>query len=231
MAQQIWRTSFGLDASVFIDGSVRDYTKSVKIGYTGNMIDVYSKFDDLSAHMTEGKDYRIVTEKRNSPYVIMAMHGGSIEPFTSEIATAIAGEEYALYVFEGIRERRNLELHIASEYFDEPQAKDMVRVADVVVSIHGQHDTENESVMVGGLNKGLAEKIRARLTEVDMPIRPFDARFVPDSPQNICNQGMSGGGVEIVISRKLRDSLRDDTGLYRLFINAIRHAIAAHQSE
>lgn len=193
------------------------------------MIDTYSKFDDLAAHAVEGKDYRITTKKKGDPYVIMAIHGGLIEPFTSDMAIAIAGEEYGLYLFEGIREQRNAELHIASGYFDEPQAKDMVRTADVVISIHGYRDKENEWVMVGGLHEGLVEMIRTHLSEIDLPPQPFDGRSAPESPQNICNQGMSGGGVEIAISKKLRDSLRDDPGLYRLFINAIRHAIAAYK--
>ena len=195
------------------------------------MIDIYLKFDDLAVRMVEGKDYRITIKKKSGPYVIMAIHGGLIEPFTSDIAAAIAGEEYGLYLFEGIRERKNLELHIASEYFDEPQAKDMIRVADTVISIHGYRDKATEGVMVGGLHEHLAEKIRTHLSEVDMPLRPFGIRSVAESPQNICNQGMSGGGVEIAVSRKLRDSLRDDAGLYRLFINAIRHAIAEHANE
>lgn len=195
------------------------------------MIDVYLKFDDLAAHMVEGKDYRVVVKKRNSPYLIMAIHGGSIEPFTSDIAMAIAGEEYGLYLFEGTRERGNLELHIASEYFDELQAKEMLRVADVAISIHGHHDTENEFVMVGGICDGLAEKMRARLSEIDIAVRPFDGRLAPKSPQNVCNKGISGGGVELVVSRKLRDALREDAGLCRLFVNAIRHAIAAYKKD
>ena len=200
-------------------------------GYTVVMIDVYSKFDDLSARMVEGKDYRIVAQKRNSPYLIMAIHGGLIEPFTSDIATALAGEEYDLYVFEGMRKERNGELHIASEYFDEPQAKDMIRVAETVVCIHGHHDAEHEFVMIGGLDERLAEKMRTHLSEIDIVTRAFDGRLVPESRNNICNQGMSGGGIEIMISRKLRDALREDAGLYRLFINAMKHAIAAHKND
>lgn len=195
------------------------------------MIDVYATFDALAARAIEGTDYRITTKKTNAPYLIMAIHGGRIESFTSDIATSIAGEEYSLYMFEGIKEKENGELHITNEYFDEPRAKDMIRSADVVVAIHGHRDTESEFAMVGGLCEELAEMIRTRLSEVDVSIRQFESRLHPESIRNICNQGMSGGGVEIMVSGKLRDSLREDAGLCRLFINAVRHAIAAYRPE
>ncbi|EKD23822.1 MAG: hypothetical protein ACD_81C00176G0003 [uncultured bacterium] len=192
------------------------------------MIDTYRAFEDLAAHMQEGQDYRIVTKKRNSPYLIAGIHGGRIEPFTSNIAESIAGEEYDVYLFEGIREKDNAQLHITSAYFNEPQALDMVRVAEIVIAIHGKHDTEDEFVMVGGLCEKLVQQIQEQLRAVDITIKPFDERMHPESFENICNRGMSGGGVELEISRKLRDALQEDEGLYRLFINAIRRAIAGY---
>ena len=193
------------------------------------MIDTYKTFADLAARVTEGNDFRIVTRKMNTPYLIVAIHGGNIEPFTSEIADGIAGEDHAFYSFEGVRPERNSELHIGSEYFDESSAMDMVRNADVIVSIHGQRDTENEFVMLGGLCEGLKELIKKKLQEVDIAIWPIDLRVRPNSTENICNRGMSGGGVELEISRKLRDALREDAGLHRLFVRAVRDAIAAYR--
>lgn len=192
------------------------------------MIDRFAKFEDLTGYMQEGKDFRIVMKKRSSPYLIAAIHGGGIEPFTSNIAEAIAGEEYSLYLFEGIGEKGGSQLHITSSYFDEPQALEMVHSADIVITIHGQQDTEHEFVMVGGLCAGLVSKILEHLREVDIATRLFEQRMHPDDPDNICNRGLSGEGVEIEISRKLREALQDDEGLYRLFIQAIRKAIAAH---
>jgi phage replication-related protein YjqB (UPF0714/DUF867 family) len=51
---------------------------------------------------------------------IIAPHGGKIEPGTSEIAAAIAGDDYSLYRFQGLRDRPREELHITSAKFDEP---------------------------------------------------------------------------------------------------------------
>lgn len=198
-------------------------------GYNNrDMIDTYRNFEDLAAHTTEGVDYRISARKVDDHYLIMAIHGGNIEPFTSEIALAMAGDDHSLYLFEGIKEKGNAGLHITSEYFNEPRAKDMARNAEVIVSIHGQHDMENEFVMIGGLCEGLAEKIAAHLREIDIAIQPADPLLAGTSPDNICNKGVTQGGVQLEISRKLRNSLREDAGLFRLFTNAVRHAIAAY---
>jgi phage replication-related protein YjqB (UPF0714/DUF867 family) len=193
------------------------------------MIDTFRTFEELRAQMSEGSDYQVTTKNTGSPYLIMAIHGGEIEPFTSDIAKAIAGEEYSLYAFEGVDKEKSPSLHIGSRYFDEPQAMDMVRSAEIVISIHGQRDKESEFVMVGGLCEELVKKITEHLQAIDIPIQPFERDFYPRNADNICNKGMSGRGVELEISRKLRDALREDGGMYRLFINAIRHAIEENQ--
>jgi phage replication-related protein YjqB (UPF0714/DUF867 family) len=51
---------------------------------------------------------------------VIAPHGGGIEPGTSELATAIAGDDFSLYLFEGLKSAGNGELHITSTNFDEP---------------------------------------------------------------------------------------------------------------
>lgn len=218
----------GVCAVVFIMNNVRDCADEVKIGYNNDMIDTFATFEDLEKQMVEDKDYRIMTRSSESPYMIVAIHGGNIEPFTSNVASLIAGTEYNLYLFEGIREQGNLQLHIGSRYFDEPRLKDMVRSTEVVISIHGQRDQEEEFIMVSGLHDELVGKVIDHVREVGIDVRPFEEKFSPRDIQNICNTGTSGGGVEIEISRKLRDALREDEGMCRLFTNAIRHAIGSY---
>ena len=57
------------------------------------MTDRYQNFADLSADMQEGVDYRIRSSDCGTSVVILAPHGGSIEPETAEIAEAIATEK------------------------------------------------------------------------------------------------------------------------------------------
>ena len=54
------------------------------------MVDRYRNFAQLRNGETEGIDYRICSTERESFAAIIAPHGGSIEPGTSEIAAAIA---------------------------------------------------------------------------------------------------------------------------------------------
>lgn len=46
---------------------------------------------------------RASSENRRAPVAIIAPHGGSIEPGTSEIAATIAGDSQSFYAFEALR--------------------------------------------------------------------------------------------------------------------------------
>ena len=65
------------------------------------MKDKYKNFRELKVREVEDKAFSIRTIER---YVlIMAIHGGNIEPCTTQIAEAIAGKDYSLYSFEGLK--------------------------------------------------------------------------------------------------------------------------------
>ena len=84
--------------------------------------DTYPSFGALALSETEGKDF-IVTCLRGArdDIVILAPHGGKIEPGTSELARAVAGSDIALYLFEGVKPSGNRALHVTSTNFDEPR--------------------------------------------------------------------------------------------------------------
>ena len=56
------------------------------------MADQYENFEELSQNETVGVDFRILARRARAAFDIVAPHGGGIEPGTSEIADAIAGE-------------------------------------------------------------------------------------------------------------------------------------------
>lgn len=63
----------------------------------------FRSFADLVAAYERDRDYRIVQSRRpGSQVVILALHGGSIEAHTSDIAREIAGQEFNLYLFGGL---------------------------------------------------------------------------------------------------------------------------------
>ena len=86
---------------------------------------------------SEGVDFSIRVMPRETSAAIIAPHGGMIEPGTSDIAAAIAGNDYGLYCFEGLRDRPHRDLHITSANFREPKCVELVAGCDLVVAVHG----------------------------------------------------------------------------------------------
>ena len=82
--------------------------------------DDYWSFTELAKNERE-QDYKVFSRPRGSEVIIIAPHGGGIEPGTSEIAEAIAGDNFSLYCFEGLKANCNKILHIKSINFDEPK--------------------------------------------------------------------------------------------------------------
>jgi len=184
----------------------------------------YTSFKELADRETEGQDYRIRIELRDARVLIMAPHGGKIEPTTAQIAKAIAGIDYSFYSFEGLKTDSRM-LHIESHLFDEPRALQAVQKADVVVTVHGQLNQKEEFVMVGGLNESLGSEITAQLKAASFQTRPPAEGLMGNDPMNICNRGKSKQGVQLEVSRKVRDLLRHDRDHLKFFSDAVRKGI------
>jgi len=185
----------------------------------------YSSFKELADCEVEGQDYRIRIELRNPRVLIMAPHGGRIEPATVELAEAIAETNYSFYAFEGLKKDGNRGLHIESHLFDEPRALKAVEKADVVITVHGQIDQKDEFIMAGGLDAHLRPEIKRQLETSGFLTRPPTEGLMGTDPQNICNRGKLRQGVQLEVSRKVRDLLRNDTDRLRVFGEAVRRAI------
>lgn len=187
--------------------------------------DKYANYQELKAGEQYGVDYKIRTQHRNSPVVIVAPHGGKIEPGTSKLARAIAGVDHNLYCFEGLRRRPHRDLHITSIRFDEPRGLRVVKSAQLVVSLHGLRG-DKQYVAVGGRHRQLRELISSHLINSD-----FDARIILVGPHagleasNICNKGLPDAGVQLELTRALRDTLIKQQDALSLFARAVRTAI------
>jgi len=165
--------------------------------------DQYRGFAELARETREGGDYRRVVEGRGGEIAIVAPHGGGIEPGTSEIARAVAGREFGLYCFEGLRPEGNDALHISSHRFDEPTAVRLVAQARVVVAVHGCAGT-HEAVYVGGLDRHLRERLVAVLRQAGFEAERATGDLAGCYASNICNRGRSGRGVQLEITEGLR---------------------------
>jgi len=185
----------------------------------------YRNYKELASREVEDKDYQIRMNLKDEHILVMAPHGGKIEPGTTEIAEAIAGMDYSFYSFEGLKADGNSALHIESHLFDEPRALKLVDKAEIVLTVHGQVDRKDEFVMVGGLNTNLCSVIKRELEAAGFEIRPPTRRLSGIDPMNICNRGKLKSGVQLEMSRKVRDSLRTDKNQLQIFADAIRRAI------
>lgn len=76
------------------------------------MAERYRNFADLAAHEKENLDFRVRSDERHGAATVIAPHGGGIEPGTSELAQAIAGDDLSFYAFEGLKKNGNGVLHI-----------------------------------------------------------------------------------------------------------------------
>lgn len=101
-------------------------TLSTGTGSSTKKRDKYINFQALADVCKEGADYSIICRNNASHVAVIAPHGGGIEPGTSEIARAIAGDDLSFYAFQGVRPEKNSELHITSENFDEPRGIGLV---------------------------------------------------------------------------------------------------------
>ncbi len=197
------------------------------------MADRYCNFAELAANEVEGADYRIRVTERASPVVVVAPHGGTIEPTTSELAAAIAGDEFSLYCFEGlVPGRPHGDLHITSERFDEPTALRLVEAAAIIIAVHGRKDDgDAETVWLGGGDTRLRDAIGDAIARAGFSMKTHGHRLPGRQPDNICNRGRTGAGVQLELPRTLRDRLRADRSLREALAAAVREAIIQRIAE
>lgn len=180
---------------------------------------------ELLRHETEGEDYEIdVCEAGRSRVVVMAPHGGGIEPHTDTLAREIAGDAFTFYAFRGIKPRDNYELlHVTSTNFNEPKAVRLAERAEVVLAVHGKSG-DGEFAMVGGRHSELVDQVETLLDDLGIEIRDPTRRVAATSVKNICNRCRQGG-VQLELNMPLRKRFQRDSGLRRRFGRRLRHLL------
>ncbi|APE44339.1 replication protein [Sulfitobacter alexandrii] len=188
------------------------------------MGDRYRNFEELAAASEEGVDYCIRSEDRGSSVVILAPHGGTIEPGTAEIAQAIAGADFSLYIFEALQAGAHGDFHITSHRFDEPKALDLVGRSDTAIAVHGRKDDGSDTIWLGGRAIGLRDAIAVSLRNAGFEAEP-NKRLPGVHETNICNRTRSHEGVQLELSRSFRRRLSTESTLLDDFCTAIRNVI------
>lgn len=197
------------------------------------MPDKYANFAELSRD--EPTDaYAVRYQDRGSTTIVVAPHGGGIEPGTSEICVGIADPDLSWYLFEGQKETGNEDLHITSSSFDEPDCLRLMSGARRVLTIHGER-SDLDVAFVGGLHKPTVRSLLENLEAYGIEARKHhDPKLQGISYQNICNRGLMGEGVQLELAKGLRRTLFEGlsrtgrqsvTVRFQRFCEAVRKAL------
>jgi phage replication-related protein YjqB (UPF0714/DUF867 family) len=199
------------------------------------MPDKYANYHALSFSEREGVDFAIrYGEVTTARALVLGLHAGRIEPGISELVLAVAGDDLSYYLFEGIKDCGNRDLHITSTHFDEPGCLTLTEKSEKVVAIHGER-SDDRVVYLGGLDETLKEHLMTALREHDFIAKRHAKPLLQGtSPKNICNRSRSRMGVQLELSNGLRqtffqslntDGKRRPTGQFYRFVSALRDGL------
>ena len=197
--------------------------------------DHYPNFAELAAKNVEGKDSLIEVQDRDAGILVMAFHGGFIEPGTSELAKALAGEDLSYYGFEGLVNRETDEvsytsslLHLTSAKFDEPRLLKISAHKEFCLAIHGFGGAEAD-FCVGGANADQRRLITEALSKAfpgfkscELCCNPFNGTSLKN-PVNHCLKR----GVQIEISPKARKQILSDNSLRKEIAEVLRKTLVS----
>lgn len=174
--------------------------------------DHYRSFEELARNNVAGKDYEIQIQRFNSPVLVMAFHGGLIEPGTTELGEELSRGEFNFYTFIGKKNRdvhepsfTSADLHLTSARFDEPQLLKLTSESQSCVALHG-FGGEEADFCVGGANpemrKAFVSKLGSALPEYrscELCCPPYNGVSLKN-PANRCQTT----GVQIEMSPAVR---------------------------
>lgn len=162
------------------------------------------------------------TDAPETQKIVMAIHGGGIEPGTSEIALAVAGYHpdtlitsiddlglHDFWLFEGLLPSGNGKLHVTASHYDEPIATELVQNARRCISLHGCSDTQaNGKIQIGGRDLELRDIVLEELTIAGIPAEiTTNQKLDGDLSNNIANKTKILGCVQLEMGTSYRSSL------------------------
>jgi phage replication-related protein YjqB (UPF0714/DUF867 family) len=192
--------------------------------------------------------------------VILAPHGGGIEPGTSELCLAVAGYHpanlpqnppagvtYDYWMLEGVREDDNRLLHVTSTGCDDDMAVSLCAGSLNALALHGFAD-DDQVVLVGGATPDSTPNPLRDLLLDGLRDAHFDARGAGQGRElngnatcNIVNRTMLGMGAQLELSTPLRDAMFTEhsrprrkhttTQLFWTFVAVCRDAIDRLEAE
>ena len=185
--------------------------------------DTYANYNALKAHKTINVDYRIESNDTVSSTAVIAIHGGTIESETTQIASAVASKGgYDFYSFEGIKSGSTL--HITSTAFNEPIARALVAKSNKTLSIHGCTGTSLVTNL-GGLDKTTGQKVKVALQAAGFKVINAPSSLAGTASANICNSNTIHKGVQLELTKSMRNQLASNSKAFDLYTTALATAL------
>lgn len=171
------------------------------------MIKPCRDFAELVLSFRNNIDYEIEVMERGSPFCIVAVHGGGIDPLTEELARAVSGRAHSLYLLRSLKPEICDQLRIPARRYKEMRLDNMMQRSKAALSIVGCA-CNDVAVHLGGQNRQLKEILKTYLVEqgfeTGSPVTPGASH----SPTRFYNRA-DQGGIQIELGKELRASLLD----------------------
>jgi len=187
-------------------------------------------YTDVVLRATCGIDYDVALRQPGDALSIVALHGGTLAPFTAELATELAGDDHNLYLFVAHAERP--ELRISPLRARETRLDVLIEHSMAIVSIDACDDPQPVA-RVGGINAALAATLSESLATVDMAVSPSEAPGIELSKAYFFNRAAEGG-VELSFSAELLASLFECQGgeeRRQRLVQAVRDGLQQYLAE
>ncbi|WP_210137204.1 poly-gamma-glutamate hydrolase family protein [Staphylococcus sp. GDH8C109P] len=171
------------------------------------MSDRFKSMTELMEHTVENTDWIIHSVERNSNVIITAIHGGAIEPATTELAELTAengGFDY--FTFKAIRTKANSELHVTSRHYDEPKLMKMIVNNPYAIAIHGCKG-EDEIIYMGGKDEQLMDAMTEEFEKLGIDVRQAPSHMSGAHDDNIINCCKTEKGVQLELTSGIRKKL------------------------
>jgi phage replication-related protein YjqB (UPF0714/DUF867 family) len=160
-------------------------------------------FSEFKGVYTKNVDYIIESRITSSGVLVAAPHGGLIEPSTTEAARIIAADKFNFYSLTSFHEDPNM--HITSHLFDEPTCLRLAKKCQLVLTIHGCVG-DTKAVYVGGLHFLNRIRIANSISKIKgIDVYATKHKYAGEHPDNICNKSSINKGVQVELTRSLRD--------------------------
>lgn len=168
------------------------------------MNDKYNSMSELEAKTTENNDWEIVTRNLGSQVIIAAIHGGGIEPGTTEIADLNAKKgEYDYFSFKGTKSKGNEDLHVTSRNYDQSVLIEMIKNKTNAVAIHGC-DGDGNIIYIGGKDQKLIHEMTKQFEQLNINVEQEPEHISGAHDDNIINCCKTGAGVQLELTPDLR---------------------------